>query len=106
MRAPNGDRCSSAFLSESNATRSFVAAVEDAITRAGDVIVDMAYWTATDLPPARQDRDRLAAADVYVLPAGFRYRSPVLDRPELFYTEQEFEVARRTRTAPPGVPAQ
>jgi hypothetical protein len=30
------------------AGRSFVDAVEDAITRAGDVAVDMKYWTAVD----------------------------------------------------------
>src|SRR5882724_2922949 len=73
--------------------RSFIAAVEDAITRAGDVIVDMEYWTATDHPPAQQDRDRLATADVYVLLAGFRYGSPVRDRPDVSYTQHEFEVA-------------
>jgi hypothetical protein len=73
--------------------RSFIAAVEEAITRAGDVIVDMKYWTATDHPPAQQDRDRLATADVYVLLAGFLYGSPVRDRPEVSYTEHEFEVA-------------
>jgi hypothetical protein len=53
--------------------RSYVAAAADAITRAGDIVVDMAYFTAHNLPPTQVDRDRLAAADVYVLLAGFRY---------------------------------
>src|SRR4030081_3475647 len=37
--------------------RSFVAAIESAIIRAGDVVVDMAYFTAHDLPPAQLDHD-------------------------------------------------
>ena len=72
---------------------SYVAAAERAISAAGYVIVDMADFPAADQVPARLCAERVRGCDVYVAVLSTRYGSPARDKPEVSYTELEFDTA-------------
>jgi hypothetical protein len=70
-----------------------VAEVERAISASGHVIVNMADFPAADQPAAQVCVDRVQGCDVYVGVLGTRYGSPVRDKPDVSYTELEFDTA-------------
>jgi len=72
---------------------SYVAAAERAIIAAGHVPVDMTDFPAADRAPADLCEDRVRSCDVYLGILGTRYGSPVLDKPDVSYTELEFGTA-------------
>ena len=80
-------------LAEQPDDRSFVAAARSAANRAGHVPTDMGSFTARDQDPAQYCMRRVAGADVYVAIVGLRYGEPVPSRPDLSYTELEFDTA-------------
>lgn len=73
--------------------KSYVAAVELAVSAAGHVIVDMADFPAADRTLAELVVERVRGCDVYVGILGTRYGTPVRDRPEVSYPELEFATA-------------
>jgi hypothetical protein len=87
------------FLSHTSELRdfprqsSYVAAAERAVSAAGHVVVDMAGFPAAGQAPAQVCAERVRGCDVYIGVLGTRYGSAVRDRPEVSYTELEFDTA-------------
>jgi hypothetical protein len=73
--------------------KSYIAETERAISAAGHAVVDMANFPGADQVAAELCADRVRGCDVYVAVLGTRYGSPVRDRPEVSYTELEFDAA-------------
>ena len=80
-------------LREFPAGVSYVAAAERAVSASGHVIVDMADFPAAGQPAAQVCAERVRGCQVYVGVLGTRYGSPVRDKPEVSYTELEFDTA-------------
>jgi len=72
---------------------SYVAAAERAIIAAGHVPVDMTDFPAADQAPADLCAERVRGCDLYLGVLGTRYGSPVRDKPDVSYTELEFDTA-------------
>src|SRR5437016_12639658 len=73
--------------------RPFVAAAEAAVIRAGHAVIDMDSLPLDDPEPDAHCTAMLARADVYVAIIGLGYGVPVQGRPDVSYTELEFEAA-------------
>jgi hypothetical protein len=77
--------------------RSFVAAAEASVIRAGHAPAHMAHFAPHPLRPAEQCSRVIAGSDVYVGIIGGRYGSPVPDHPDTSYVELEFQLAAARR---------
>jgi WD40 repeat protein len=86
-----------AELAEAPMPRSFVAGARSAVERAGHTVVDMASWSAADIPSSELCAARVGRCDVYVGILGFRYGSVVRDLPSKSYVELEFDAATACR---------
>jgi hypothetical protein len=99
MPAPRVFLSHTSLLARLPADRTFVQAALDALAEAGLLGSDMRYFTAADRTPAEVCIDAVRRCDVYVGIFGLDYGSSVRDRPEVSYTELEFETAlERKRT--------
>src|SRR5215831_7334381 len=75
------------------AGRSYAEAAASAVSRAGHEVVDMYLRAGPD--PAEHCVSQVSAADLYIAILGPRYGTEVPSRPELSFTELEYETATR-----------
>ncbi len=73
--------------------KSFVRTALEAVDRAQDAPCDMGYFAERDARSADDCREQVKSCEVYLGIIGLRYGSPVQDRPDVSYTELEFETA-------------
>nr|WP_221375283.1 DUF4062 domain-containing protein [Actinoplanes polyasparticus] len=81
------------FVSHTAELRPYLTAVERAISAAGHAVVEMAGFPASADTSADLCAARVRGCDVYLGVLGTRYGSPVRDRPDVSYTELEFDTA-------------
>jgi len=87
------------FLSHTSELRdyprgnSYIHCAERAVSAAGHAVRDMADFPAVDEAPASVCEQRVNESDVYLGIYGMRYGSPVRDKPDISYTELEFNTA-------------
>jgi Domain of unknown function (DUF4062)/Tetratricopeptide repeat len=84
-------------LGQPREPESFVATAIGAVLRARHTVIDMAYFAARDTSSAATCVEMVAQSDIYIGIIGLRYGSPVRDRPDVSYTELEFEAAGEHR---------
>src|SRR6266704_1407367 len=79
-------------LREFPSGKSYVTAAARALSASGHAIVDLDF-PDSDQPPAQLVTERVRTCNVYVAVLGTWYGSPVRDKPEVSYTELEFDSA-------------
>jgi hypothetical protein len=73
--------------------RTYLELVESDVSAAGHVIVDMQEFAASDAAPAQVCQEKVRGCQLYLGIFGTRYGSLVRERPEVSYTELEFDTA-------------
>ena len=73
--------------------RSFVDAAKSAINKTGHACFEMRDFTAENAPSSEACIREVSSSDLFVCLVGFKYGSPVVDQPEVSYTELEYDTA-------------
>ena len=87
------------FLSHTSELRaypkgpSYIDKAEEGVIAAGHVPIDMKHFPAVDEPAATYDVRRVEECDVYLGIFGLRWGTPILGKPNISCTEQEFDHA-------------